>query len=239
MTGDAVDIIPLCNTTEFFYDILINMIKAAIFDMDGLMFDTESAYSVVQTGMFIQRGMTFTNDIKRTFMGKRAREVMEALNAIWGRNEDIDALLEEQDEELVRAYRDSVEKLPGLDNLLGFLEEEGIRKCVGTSSRKFLVDILFEKFGMEHEFEFVVTGDGIKKGKPDPEIYIACISQLGVLPEECIVFEDSLNGIKAARAAGCRACAIPSEYTKDEDFSIADIVCNSLDDKRIREFIMA
>jgi HAD superfamily hydrolase (TIGR01509 family) len=214
-----------------------NMIKAAIFDMDGLMFDTESAYSIVQTKMFARRGMVFTNDIKRTLMGKRAREVMESLNELWGRNEHVEELLEEQDKELICVYKESVEKLKGLDTILVFLEKEKIRKCIGTSSRKFLVDILFEKFDMGREFEFVVTGDEVKKGKPDPEIYIACVSRLGVFPDECIVFEDSLNGIKAARGAGCKTCAIPSEYTKEEDFSIADIVCNSLEDPAIRNFI--
>lgn len=215
------------------------MIKAAIFDMDGLMFDTESAYSVVHGAMSKKRGKEFTLELKNSFMGKRASEVVEALNIYWGKNENIEDLFKEQDIELVRIYTQSVEKLKGLDSLLAFLNEHSIRRCIGTSSRRFLVDVLLKKFNLEGEFEFVVSGDVVERGKPDPEIYLKCIAQLGVSPEECLVFEDSLNGVKAGVSAGCRVCAIPSEYTRHEDFSQASILAPSLDDDIIQEYLLS
>jgi len=215
------------------------MIKAVIFDMDGLMFDTESAYSVVQEKMFATRGKVFTNKIKMPLMGKRAHEVMEIIREALGTGEKTEDLLKEQDKELIKLYQTSVEKLRGLDELIAFLNEKKIRKCIGTSSRRFLVDILLEKHGLRDEFEFVVSGDQAKEGKPNPEIYNLCVSRLGVSSAECLVLEDSLNGIKAGRAAGCFTCAIPSEFTKGEDFSGADIVCDSLADLKIKEFISA
>lgn len=214
------------------------MIKAVIFDMDGLMFDTESAYSVVQGAMSKKRGKTFTNEIKRTLMGKRAVEVMELLNKFWGKNEKIEDLLLEQDEELTRAYKNSVGKLEGLDDIIEFLDQNNIRKCIGTSSRRFLVDVLLKKYDLVGAFEFVVSGDIVAKGKPDPEIYDRCIAQLDILATECIVLEDSLNGVKAAISAGCYTCAIPSEYTQNEDFSVSTVVCESLRDPIIKNFIL-
>lgn len=205
--------------------------------MDGLMFDTESAYSVVQKRMFEKRGKIFTNEFKRTLMGRRAYEVMEAINAELGRGEKTEDLLKEQDEELVKLYHASVEKMAGLDALLTFLSEKNIRKCIGTSSRMFLVDVLLGKFNLRNEFEFVISGDMVREGKPNPEIYNVCVSRLGIPASECLVLEDSLNGIKAAKAAGCLACAIPSRFTRDENFSIADLVCDSLADERIPQFI--
>ena len=206
--------------------------------MDGLIFDTESAYSAVQTSMSEKRGKVFTNDIKRILMGKRANEVMVIMNDFWGKDEKIEDLLKEQDGELVRIYKDSVEKMKGFDNLMEFLNLHGIRKCIGTSSRRFLVDVLLQKYGLENTFEFIVSGDMVEKGKPDPEIYNKCVEKLGVSSSECLVLEDSLNGIKAGVAAGCNTCAILSEYTKDENFSVATLVCDSLRNQNIKDFII-
>lgn len=218
---------------------MIPKTSAVIFDMDGLMFDTESAYSVIHTAMSTKRGKVFTDEVKTTLMGKRAHEVMGLLNVFWDRNEDIEALLAEQDQELIRVYGDSVGKLEGLDDLIAFLNKHSIRKCIGTSSRRFLVDVLLDKYGLSHEFEFVVSGDMVTKGKPDPEIYQKCLAQLGLSGSECLVLEDSSNGIKAGIAAGCKTCAIPSAYTMYDDFTLADLVAHSLDDDVIKKFILA
>lgn len=214
------------------------MIKAVIFDMDGLMFDTESAYSVVQTEMSRKRSKEFTLEIKNTLMGKRAHEVMELLDKYWGKNESIEELLKEQDEALVLLYKNSVTTLEGLGDLLAFLKSKGIRKCIGTSSRKFLVDVLLEKFNLQDKFEFVVSGDMVSRGKPDPEIYQLCLSKLALLPDECLVLEDSLNGVKAGKAAGCYVAAIPSEYTKHEDFSVADVCVKNLTELISTDFLL-
>ena len=214
------------------------MIKAVIFDMDGLMFDTESAYSVVQSEMSEKRGKVFTDEVKRPLMGKRAYEVMSLLNDFWGKKENIAELLKEQDQKLIEIYNHSVGKLDGLDDLLTFLNKNSIRRCIGTSSRRFLVDVLLKKFDLESGFEFIVSGDMVTNGKPDPEIYQKCLEGLKLSGNECLVLEDSLNGIKAGVAAGCQTCAVPSQYTNSEDFSLADIVAGSLDDEQIKVLIM-
>lgn len=207
--------------------------------MDGLMFDTESAYSVVQSKMSTARGKVFTNEVKRPLMGKRAYEVMEILNNYWSKNELVEDLLKEQDEELVRIYKESVQKLSGLDELIFFLNKHGVRKCIGTSSRRFLVDVLLQKFKLVNEFEFIVSGDMVQNGKPNPEIYQKCLSGLNLEGKNCLVLEDSLNGILAGTAAGCHTCAVPSEYTKEEDFSVADLVVKSLSDTHIQNYILS
>lgn len=215
------------------------MIKAILFDMDGLMFDTETAYSIVQTEMFRKRGKEFTLAIKRPLMGKRANEVIERIIDIWGTKERPENVLQEQDELLKRVFKESVAKLSGLDEIIQFLVQNNIRRCIGTSSRKFLVDILLEKYNLTNKFEFVVSGDLVSRGKPDPEIYNRCIEKIKLSPTECLVLEDSLNGVRAGIAAGCFVCAIPSEFTHEEDFSSATFIAESLADEKIKNFIFA
>ncbi len=214
------------------------MIKAVLFDMDGLMFDTESAYTLVQENMSTRRGKTFTMDVKTPLMGKRAGDVMSLLNEYWGRNEDIDTLLKEQDSELIELYKLHVEKMSGLDDILSFLNKNNIRKCIGTSSRRFLVDLLLKKHSLENEFEFIISGDVVQHGKPHPEIYTKCLESLELQGSECLVLEDSLNGIKAGNAAGCKTCALPSLFTSHEDFSVATLSANTLSDQIIKKFIL-
>lgn len=213
------------------------MIQAVIFDMDGLMFDTESAYSIVHENMSARRGKVFTIEMKHTLMSRRIDESMKMLNEYWGVSEKIEDLVREQDEELIHIYNFHVEKMFGLDNLIHFLNEQKIRKCIATSSRRFLVDILLKKHNLENEFEFIVTGDDVEKGKPDPEIYRTCLAKLNLTGEECLVLEDSVNGMNAGITALCKTCAVPSLFTSGEDFSSADIVAQSLDDEIIKKFI--
>lgn len=213
------------------------MIKAVIFDMDGLMFDTESIYSVIQETMASRRGKVFDLEFKRTLMGKRTPDVMEALNEYWGLNENVDELLKELDIELITTYEKSAVKMPGLDELLSFLADMNIRTCIGTSSRKFLVDILLTKHSLTDRFEFIVSGDMVENGKPSPDIYLKCLEQLELTGPECLVLEDSLNGIKAGKGAGCITCAIPSVFTEGEDFSVADLVVSDLNAEEIKFYL--
>ena len=221
------------------YEYSRSVIQAALFDMDGLMFDTESAYSTVHSVMSQRRGKVFTNEVKMTLMGKRADEVMGLLNRFWGGGEDVEILLQEQDKELIEVYKNSVEKMDGLDDIIDFLDLHNIRKCIGTPSRRFLVDILLEKFDLHNSFEFIVTGEMVEKGKPDPEIYSQCVLKMNLLANQCLVLEDSLNGVKSGVSAGCHTCAVPSKYTEHEDFSTATLVCDSLCDVAIQNFLLS
>jgi beta-phosphoglucomutase-like phosphatase (HAD superfamily) len=91
---------------------------------------------------------------------------------------------------------------------------------------------------MTEEFESIVSGDMVSKGKPDPEIYLKCLSNLALIGDSVLVLEDAISGVKAAVSAGCSVCAIPSQYTVDEDFSLATLRVDSLEDPRLFQFIL-
>lgn len=214
------------------------MIKAVIFDMDGLMFDTESLFSEVQDKIAGKRGKKFTNGIKHKMMGQKAIDAISIMLSELKINENPEDVFKEQNEDYLELLKTKAEPMPGLFDLLDYLEKNNIRKAVATSSLKEWVDILFNRFNLYKRFEAVVTGDMVKKGKPDPEIYQKAVKLLNLEPSECVIIEDGLNGIRSGKSTGCLAIAVPSYFTKGQDFSEADVVVDGLEDKRLYNFIM-
>ncbi len=211
--------------------------KAVVFDMDGLMFDTETQDFAIHSDMSRRRGKVFTHAVQETVTGKRAHDVMSGLNEFWGKGEKVADLLAEQDELLIKAYKDNVAVMPGLRELISRLETAKIRLAIGTSSRGFLVDVLLKKHQLVGAFEVVITGDMVSRGKPDPEIYDLCLQRLGLEPQFCAILEDSVNGVSAGKASGSTVIAVPSELTKMGDFSAAHYLVSSLGDQKLFEIL--
>jgi HAD superfamily hydrolase (TIGR01509 family) len=214
-------------------------IEAVIFDMDGLMFDTEDLFSEVQSRMARKRGKVFTRSIKEKMMGQKALDAIKIMLQELGIHESPEAVLKEQVIAYTEFLKIKSQPMKGLFELLDFLEGQKIRKGVATSSLKQWVDILFDEYDLASRFETVITGETVKKGKPDPEIYKKGIQKLDLNSSACLVLEDSLNGIRAAKRAGCVVAAIPNQFTRDQDFSEADLVVKRLNSRKLFDFITA
>jgi HAD superfamily hydrolase (TIGR01509 family) len=103
-----------------------------------------------------------------------------------------------------------------------------MRLAIATGSPRILMELAIEKLGLDGYFDYLLPSDDIVAGKPDPEIYRRTVDVLGLQPEECIVLEDSSNGALAGHRAGCCVIAVPSEYTKNQDFHFADHIAGDL-----------
>jgi HAD superfamily hydrolase (TIGR01549 family) len=199
--------------------------RAAVFDMDGLMLNTEDLYDLVGQRLLARRGLTLTAEIKRAMMGCKAGDAFAALRSLCALDEPIDDLMTESERLMdeILAPGGAVATLPGLERLLERLEVLGIPKAVATSStRRFARRVLGET-DLWDRFAFVLTGDDVDKGKPHPEIYLAAADRLGISPAEMVVLEDSVPGCRAAKAAGAFPVAVPS---RPEDFrGVTDAIC--------------
>lgn len=208
-------------------------IRAVAFDMDGLMFNTEDLYDQVGEILLQRRGQSFTRELKLAIMGLPGPTAFEVMRNWCELDDSVQQLQLETDEIFATMLPDEIRMMPGLETLLGTLEKIGIPKAVATSShRQFAVRAL-GIFELEPRFEFVLTSDDITNGKPHPEIYLTAANRLGVESNELLVLEDSFNGSQSGAASGAYTIAVPTEHSREMDFSHVHKVVNRLDDDEI------
>lgn len=209
--------------------------RAVVFDMDGLMFNTEDVYTLVGSQMLARRGHTFTAELKNKMMGLRPQPTFEAMIGHCGLSDTWEQLACESNRLFVELLHDHLATMPGLLDLLDALEQADIPKAIGTSSSRKLVEECLQPFKLQERFQFVLAAEDITHGKPHPEIYLTAARRFGVPPQEMAVLEDSQNGCLAAVAAGAFAVAVPAEHSRTHDFRRASLVVESLADRRLYE----
>ncbi len=185
------------------------MVKGVIFDMDGLMLDTEKL--LAKYWMQAAREAGFPMALEHV-LGIRSLAAIYAkpkLQAIFGEGFDYEAIRARR-RELTAAHiaEHGIEVKPGLSELLDYLKQTGRRIAVATATDRKRTDSYLRQVGVHAYFDAFVCGDMVSKGKPDPEIYLTASRALGLAPEHCMALEDSPNGILSAHAAGCKAVMV-------------------------------
>jgi HAD superfamily hydrolase (TIGR01509 family) len=207
--------------------------RAVVFDLDGLMFNTEELYYEVGSEILRRRGYTFTPELLDQMMGRPSHIALQIMIDTHTLKATVAELLAETDEIFPGILRERLAPMPGLVELLAALEEHGIPKGIATSSRRSFVERVLGQFDFQPRFAPILTSEDITHGKPDPEIYLKAAHGLGVRPNEMLVLEDSQNGCRAALAAGTITVAVPSGHSHRHDFSGVALVADTLKDERI------
>jgi HAD superfamily hydrolase (TIGR01509 family) len=208
-------------------------VRAVVFDLDGLMFNTEELYQQVGGELLRRRGKTFDAELLDQMMGRQPRIALQMM-IDWHKLDATTTQLSEESEEIFAGILDSqLACMPGLVELLDALERHKIPKAVATSSgRRFVTDVL-GRFELEPRFDFILTAEDVVEGKPHPEIYLAAAARFGSPPAQVLVLEDSENGCKAAVAAGTFAVAVPGGHSCRHNFAGVSMRVNTLADPRI------
>lgn len=204
-------------------------IAAVLFDFDGVLVDTEWAIYQAWRRTFLNHGhdlplATYTHCIGSDFATWSPKTHLEDLT---GQAFDWHDLDTRRQREIV-AELDGATAMPGAAMLVGQLSAAGIRRAVVSSSSHLWVDGWLEKIALATQFETVVCRGDAERIKPAPDLFLEAARRLGLHPADCLVIEDSLNGVKAAKAAGMRAWVVPNRVTAALDFSSADRVFPSL-----------
>lgn len=211
--------------------------RAVIFDMDGLMFNTEDVYHQVGTELMRRRGCEYTRELSDAIMGRPPQACFETMIR-WHRLDDRwEAMATESEGLFIALLDDFLAPMPGLLRLLDALEAAGIPKAICTSSSRRLMEAVVSRFAMGPRFAFMLTAEDITHGKPHPEIYLKAAERLGLAPEQVLVLEDSQTGCRAAAAAGTIVVAVPNEYSRNQDFAVASLIVESLCDPRLYELL--
>lgn len=212
-------------------------IQAVLFDMDGLMLNTEDIYQLVGTELLSRRNKSFEDDLRNSMMGQPAEAALAVMIDWHNLPDTVPELAVESEQVFWELVGDRLEVMPGLLELLAFVEQQRLPKAVATSGAPDYAKQLLSRVDLLDRFEFVLTSGDITQGKPHPEIYELGASRLAKAPAEILVLEDSHNGCKASAAAGTYTVAVPSPHSIDHDFAVAEFVANTLRDPRIRSVL--
>ncbi len=211
------------------------MIKAIIFDLDGLLIDSEPVYAEAYSHAFAVFGLTLTKEEFYDYWTSKGGSVEKYV-----KEKGIDINPDNIRQEKRKWYENNHMKL--LKPMKGAKEcikrMDGFPKAICSVSRRDEVMNALNIIGIKNVFDVIVTNEDVEKRKPDPEGFLNAAKRLGFRPEECVVVEDAEKGVIAGKTAGMKVIAVPSEYTKKGDFSKADLVLGSLDQlttKIIRE----
>lgn len=203
------------------------MIKAVIFDMDGVLVDSEKHQINVEIATLKEFGLEVTHDIAREYMGLKLSEYFAALKERFNADFDLEEAVEAQRQAISHYYAEVFPLVPHARELVAKLAEDYLIGLSTSSSRTSAESVLNRHDIMKY-FNASTCGNEVRYGKPDPEIFQSTIDKLGVIGEECIVIEDSVNGMYAAKATGAKIIARKAGHNLHQDFSVANFVVEDL-----------
>jgi HAD superfamily hydrolase (TIGR01509 family) len=203
--------------------------RAVVFDMDGLLLDTETLWHEAETELFARHGETFTWDDRMAVMGTSFAMTADYFVRRLRRPADEGPGLVQEMIELMHALvRRAVEARPGAVELVKRLRADGVPLGLASNSPRFLVDDALATAGLTDAFDTIVTSDDVEHAKPAPDIYLLACERLGIDPADALALEDSASGVTAAKAAGLTVIGVPQ--FAEADVSAADRVVDSLEE---------
>ena len=217
------------------------MIQTVIFDMDGVIVDTEPVHSYAYFQHFSELNIDVSKEMFTSFMGNSTRNTFQKLKELFPIEHEVEDLIQRKRTIFNNAF-DSKEDLyliDGVERLIKDLHANGMQLILASSAAKVTIERVFNRFGLHQYFTHIVSGEDFPNSKPHPEIFEYAAS-LSIAPKEyCIVIEDSNNGVRAAKGAGIFCVGYNSVNSKLQDLSLADVIVNDfeeLDYKKISNF---
>ena len=212
-------------------------IHGVVFDLDGLMFNTEDIFNDVGTEVLRRRGKEFTQELVGLMMGRRAAEALQVMIQYHSLTDTVETLNTESWTLFDTMLEDRLAPMPGLYQLLQSIEDRQLPKAVATSSGRPYLERILKRFDLLHRFDFLLAAQDVTHGKPHPEIYQTAARRMQVDPRHMLVLEDSHAGSLAGVLAGAVVVAIPTRHSVHQDYSHAQHRAGQLDDPVILRLV--
>ena len=203
------------------------MIQAILFDLDGLMVDSEPHSLASWKAVLAERGVTLDQLTIDSILGLRIDATARTLIEKYHLADTVQALSEAKTEYQIAHLDGNVKPMPGLLELLDEIDRRGLKKAVASSGIRRYVEAVLRANGLLDRFSVIITGDQVTHGKPAPDVFLAAARALNVEPPHCLVLEDAPVGVQAAHAAGMLCLAVPDHSVTQLDLSQADKVVAS------------
>lgn len=202
------------------------MIRTVIFDMDGVIIDTEPIHHHAFFTQFAELGITVSDELYASFLGSSTRNVFQRLKQEFGLPQEVPALLLRKRELFNKAFDENtgLDLLPGVRALIEDLQRHGVQMVLASSASKATITRVFNRFGLAPYFSHTVSGEDFAQSKPNPAIFLHAAELAQTPVTECIVIEDSANGVAAAKAAGIYCVGYASPHSAGQDLRLADQV---------------
>ena len=193
------------------------MLEAVIFDLDGSMVDSMWMWRTIDIEYLGRFGIELPENLQACIEGMSFSETAVYFKERFELPDDLDTIKADWNRMAWDKYTYEVPVKEGVTELLQYCMDHGIKVGIATSNSRELVENVVKARHLDHYFDCIMTGCDVEKGKPAPDIYLAVARELGVSPENCLVFEDIIPGIQAGKAAGMRVCAVYDKYSEHQD----------------------
>lgn len=208
---------------------------ALIFDMDGLLVDSEPLSEIAWARFLARRMLEAEHEVAAQLLGRRLPEAVAIVKDWYDLEGDVETLTAEYADTRLEALREGIEVMPGAREIIAWAQSIELPCALATSSLRTHAQVSLEAAGLTGEFTTEATGDEVTHGKPAPDIFLLAAERLGADPSGCLVFEDAPAGVQAARAAGMQVVWIPNDYSRGLPMTIEpDWTADSLIEARER-----
>ena len=208
------------------------MLKAVIFDMDGVLIDSEPFHLVVNERIFADLGINLSEDEYHGFIGTTHKDMWSTIKKRYNLPQSVPELVNMQVSGNIGYIKnEEIEpiKIKGITDLLSKIAGENIKIGIASSSPTEVIKLVINKLGISNYFAAIVGGEEIKEGKPSPDIFLKAAKRLNSNPSDCIVIEDSKNGVLAAKAAGMKCVGFKNPNSGNQDLRKADLIIENYD----------